>query len=228
MITRLILVSALAMASALPTRASILTYTDRTTMELAQPALTFSTITYEGFAGGYNSSVGLTIAAVNFVGVTATSAPPYDLAVAASIANWGNGAALENNNPSPSGRIIVSLPANVFAIGVNLFDASATTFLGPNGNGYQIGVNNGAMSSYTTSPATLLPGSVFFGATSDIAFQSVTFMVPAGTFNVELALDNFEIGTQVAETPEVSTLLAIGTGLIAMRWMRRRRSLKFA
>ena len=227
MITRLILASALTLTSAAPIFGSILTYTDRATMELAQPALAFSTITFDGFSGGYNSSAGLTIAATNFVGVTVTTPPPYDLAVGNSVANWGGGATLLNNNPSPSGRVIVTLPPNVFAFGAELLAIYTAGLGGPNGNGFQVAIYDGSASNLTTGSASALPSSLFFGATSATPIQSVTFMVPAGTFGIQLAMDNFEIGTQ-AETPEVATLLAIGTGLIAMRWIRRRRPLKLA
>ena len=227
MITRLILASVLALTSAAPIFGSILTYTDPATMELAQPALAFSSITFDGFAGGYNTSAGLTIAATNFVGVTVTTPPPYDLAVGSSVASWGGGSTLVNNNPSPSGRLIVTLPPNVFAVGADLLAIYSTGLGGPNGNGFQVAIYNGSTSNFTTSPASALPSSLFFGATSTTPIQSVTFMVPAGTFGIQLGMDNFEIGTQ-AETPEVATLLAIGTGLIAMRWMRRRRPMKLA
>jgi hypothetical protein len=163
MLTRMILVTGLVIAAASPSSAAIITYTTRAAMELAQPSDTFSLITFDGVtAQHYDTVAGLTTAAINFVGYTSPTPGPYDLVVAASIPSWGGGPALENNNPSSTGTIIVTLPANVFAVGVDLFDSSGTSFLGPNGNGYQISINNGSVSNFPTSAATLLPGTIFF------------------------------------------------------------------
>ncbi len=224
MFTRLIMVAVLVLAAASPSSAAIITYTTRAAMELAQPADTFSTITFDGFANGigYGNAAGLTIASVNFVGFTAASPPPYDLSVAASISGWGGGAAVENNNSSPTGTIVITLPANVFAVGADLFVIHTCGPCNENSNGFQVAINNGAVSNFTSGNSQVLPSSVFFGATSDSPIQTITFKVPAGTNTLELALDNFETGTVAAQTPEVATFLAIGSGLIGMRWLRRR------
>ncbi len=219
MFTRVILVSALVLAASTPASAAVLTYTDRVTMELAQPALIFNNLTFDGLDGGYNTAAGLTTAAINFVGVSFSG---FDLGVASSIPSWSGGAALENNNPSDFDKITVTFPPNIFAFGADFFDANGSNPFGPNGTGYGVSINNGAVTGFTTGAITLLPGSVFFGAASSTAIQSVIFSVPSGRFGLELALDNFECGAPAAETPEVATFLAIGTGLIGMRWMRRR------
>lgn len=67
-----------------------------------------------------------------------------------------------------------------------------------------------------TSTSSSIP--IFFAATSDGPITNLNIYGSAGA---TATITNFDL--QGSETPEVGTLLLIGFGLIAMRWMRRAR-----
>jgi hypothetical protein len=215
MITRLILVSALALTSAGTALASeIQLYNNRTTWNAdrtgANADLTFTNLTFETFSGPYNSAAGLLDAAANvrFVGFQSDGVT-YDLVV-----NPGFTGTQVVTQLGATGTILIALPTNVRAFGVDLNSSGPL--------GVTVAYSAGGNFSHL---ATLGGGaSGFFGVRTDAPISNLIFST--GVIS-KGSVDNFEIGAQ-AETPEVATLLAIGTGLIAMRWMRRRRPLKLA
>lgn len=215
MITRFVLVSALTLVSAGTALASeIQLYSNRTTWNTDRTGvnadLTFTNMNFETFSGAFNDAVGLLDAATNvrFVGFQSDNVN-YDLTV--SVGGFTGTNVLTQS--IAAGTIRVTLPANVRAFGVDLNSA------GP--FGLTVAYNASSAFSHLATPGSGASG--FFGVRTDAPITSLIFST--GVFS-RGSLDNFEIGTQ-AETPEVATLLAIGTGLIAMRWMRRR-SLKLA
>ena len=216
MIIRLILVAALALTSAGTAFASeIQLYNNRTTWNTdrtgANADLTFTNMTFETFSGSYSDAVGLLDAATNvrFVGFQSDNVS-YDLTV--SVGGFNGTHVLTQF--LGGGIITVTLPNNVRAFGVDL--SSAGSF------GLTVAYNASSAFSHLATAGSGSSG--FFGVRTDAPISNLIFST--GVFS-KGSVDNFEIGAQ-AETPEVATLLAIGTGLIAMRWMRRRRSLKLA
>jgi hypothetical protein len=216
MITRLILVTALALVSAGTADASeIQLYNNRATWNTDRTGvnadLTFTNMTFETFSGSFNTAAGLLDAVTNvqFAGFQSNGIS-YDL----EILSPGFSGSRVLNQLGSNGTITVTLPANVRAFGVDL------SSVGPFG----LTVAFNASSAFSHLATTGTGASGFFGVRTDAPITSLVFST--GVFS-RGSLDNFEIGAQ-AETPEVATLLAIGTGLIAMRWMRRRRSPKLA
>jgi len=215
MITRLILVSALALTSAGTALASeIQLYNNRTTWNAdrtgANADLTFTNLTFETFSGPYNSAAGLldAITNVRFVGFQSDNVS-YDL----TVSGFGFSGSNVLTQSQSNGYINVVLPSNIRAFGVDLNSAGSL--------GATVAYNAAGGFSHLAAAAG---ATGFFGVRTDAPITNLIFST--GVFT-KISADNFEIGAQ-AETPEVATLLAIGTGLIAMRWMRRRRSLKLA
>jgi hypothetical protein len=210
MITRLILVTALALVSTGPAVASeIQLYNNRATWNTDRTGvnadLNFTNLTFETFSGSFNTAAGLLEAVTNvqFVGFQSNGIS-YDLEI---LSPGFNGSSVLNQL-GPNGTITVTLPTNVRAFGVDLNSA------GP--FGLTVAYNASSPFSHLATAGSGASG--FFGVRTDAPITSLVFSTGVFTRG---SLDNFEVGTQ-AETPEVATLLAIGTGLIAMRWMRRR------
>lgn len=210
MFTRMILVTALVMASAGTAFASELAvYSSRTTWNTDKAGvnidLAFTNMTFEAFAGSsFNDAAGLldAITNVRFVGLQSNGSS-YDLTD--SLSGFSGSAVLTQS--LPNGSIQVTLPANVRAFGVDVNSASAI--------GVTIDYTAGGNFTHLATPAGT---SGFFGVRTDAPITNLVLYTGVTT---KISVDNFEIGTQ-ADTPEVATLLLIGTGLIAMRWLRRR------
>jgi hypothetical protein len=88
---------------------------------------------------------------------------------------------------------------------------------------------NGASTVYTSTPT--LPWSypspqrAFFGFTSDTPITQLILGLPSSASGVDPLIDNFSYGTATSapsQTPEACTLLLIGSGLVGMRFFRRR------
>jgi hypothetical protein len=113
----------------------------------------------------------------------------------------------------------ITLPANTYAFAVNFtVPSSFGTFCMEPTDTFNTTTN----CTYTATAFS--PNSTFFGIVSTTPFQ--TFWVgPSSGVAPTLILNSFEVGTQaaVADTPEVATLLAIGSGLILLYLLHRRR-----
>jgi hypothetical protein len=150
---------------------------------------------------------GLTTDGVTFTGVDSNSAA--DLYVA-DVTSWGN--VLEQHNGG--GTITATISGGeTYSFGIDLIDLFGTP------ETFSISVNGGAaMTSAMASSDS--PASVFFGYTSATPITSVT-ITPLLSNDV-LGIDNFELG-QEAPTPEMGTLVLIGSGLVFLRFIQRRR-----
>lgn len=210
-----------------PAHAGIVTYTDLNAWTAATTGIT--TITFESLAPtngskDYSTSTGY-INGVQFQGFENNAT--YDLQVVdsglgAPYYNFGSGASLKgpSYNAPPAGftpYIHSILPVNTTAFGVDLMTVS------PNALTFQITV---AGQIFTINTGTR-PNRTFFGITSDSAIAAADFAVIgttnlAGTYGM---LDNFRYGANAAQaqvqTPELGTLLLIGSGLIGFRMLRR-------
>jgi hypothetical protein len=115
--------------------------------------------------------------------------------------------------------IEVTLPANVYAFGANLQTPSgaATVCIEPTST-------PGSANCNATVATTGSSDTEFIGVVS--ATPITTVWLAPGQNSTTIQLDNFEIGEQSeappADTPEIATMLMIGTGLISLGVMRRR------
>ena len=196
--------------------APIATYTDRTTWQGATSGV--QTVTFENFspASGLGS---VAWDNATFTG-TRNGSPAvlqiFDTSVL-SFYNFGTHYALSMSvYGGQTFTFHVALPAAVTSFGVDLFSGS------PSSLSYTVNV---AGNPYTV-PTFLAPTAGFFGATFDAPVTTVDISAPGAPDNSLLFLDNFSFGSAATsdQTPEVDTLLMIGTGLTAVAAMRRRRS----
>lgn len=112
------------------------------------------------------------------------------------------------------GGFQINLPANTLVFSLEYLVASGDTF---NVSFVSGGSNYNA--AFTSSGAA-----IFFAATSD---QAITDLTVVGSSNAAGTISNFELQGTGSDTPEVGTLLLIGFGLIAMRYLRRAQLLLF-
>lgn len=118
-----------------------------------------------------------------------------------------------NNNlrPTGSGRIKIALPNDVYA-----FAATVTV---PNGFGvFCIDIHSTFGTCDYTFVVTSSSDHEFIGIVSSVPMQTIWLGSNGGSYT--LSLENFEVG-EVEATPEVATVLLIGSGLIFLPWLRR-------
>jgi hypothetical protein len=202
--------------------------TDRTTFSTNNSDLSFNNITFDSATGTYTALEGLDAATatgsallygVSFIGCISSQSPcaSNSSLTVGTVANWDGSTDAALTGPSPQGgghfvTITILLPANVFAFGVDLLNS--------NNCNCQAFFLVDATGQPTMSAATSvnLPGSVFYGFRSSTAISQVSFYAPNA--NMELTIDNFELGT-MSETSEAGTMLLVASGLFALRFARR-------
>jgi hypothetical protein len=215
--------------AALPAHAGLVTYTDLNAWTAATSGVTtigFETLAPANGFKDYSTSTGLLVGNLQFQGFENTAS--YDLQVVDGTPSWYNfnsGASLKgpSYNAPPAGfvpYIHVILPVNTSAFGVDLMTIS------PNALTFQVTV---AGQSFNVNTANS-PTRTFFGVTSDTSIASINFAVigttnGAGTYGL---MDNFRSGAEATQTPELGSLLLIGSGLIGFRMLRRRRPITLA
>ncbi len=122
--------------------------------------------------------------------------------------------ALVNTNSGANTGFEITLPANVFAFSFNYSSVSSL-------NG-ALAVNSTNLSA---SNFSVFGYSGYVSIISDTALTSLFFGANSGG---PITLNNFQPGTGGGggggATPEPSTILLLGSGLIGMLWVRRRRS----
>jgi hypothetical protein len=183
----------------------------------AVTAMGFTTIPFS--SASYGSSLSL-------LGATFTTDGIQALQVLDTTGNafWGYGTGFAINVVAPSNAvptIHVTLTTPVTSFGLNL------TTVGPYNDPLTVTANGVSYSIPSFSPTG--GGFAFFGATFDAPITSFDI---TGTTNAYLFADNISFGTSTdpgsgggtdpSPTPEVATLLMIGTGLISMRMMNKR------
>ena len=232
------------LALSLPAQASVLnTYTDRANFDNAtsnRTLITFDGTTpqswvnagYTNYYGLYSDAAGLTLDGVNFVGNNGSGG--YQLYTSNpsdpnASENYGTGTVLKGPEYYPTSSLLITLPGATTAFGFDLgaMLPSVATF---NLELVSLGVNY----SVTTQ---LRPNLTFFGVTLDAPTTQIRLTTTQGTlYQTQLLLDNFAYGTAGAgagqqgaqfggptgETPEVTTLLYVASGLGLLAWKRRR------
>jgi hypothetical protein len=146
--------------------------------------------------------------------------------------NWDGGADPILSGPTGGGTlsqlstITITLPLNVFAIGLDILNNNNSSSATP----YGVIVNGG--SQYNTATEVQLPGSVFFGYSSAMAITSLTIFPQNG--GTTLGIDNIDVGflTSSADSssggsdpmstaPEAGTMLLVASGLFMLRFARK-------
>ncbi len=220
-----ILFAGLALALIPAYSTTITTYSDPTSWAAAT-APGYQTVTFEGLTtpGGvtnYYGSTGVTSDGVEFIGYTYAGVSDLQV-IDTSAYTWfndGTGDALlqslsRPNSGSPLPYVNIVLPANVTALGLDLWTTNNPAM------SYSITV---AGNQYTVP--TLAGNTVaFWGITSDTAISSIQFTVPSTpTQGTEALLDNFSFGaSDMSAAPEAATYLLIGSGLIGLIVLRKR------
>ncbi len=213
---------------AAPLWAGTVQYGDRSSWEAATSGIT--TIDFEGITDSwvsYSDANGLTIGDVQFVGVSTSN---YELYVRNPDTGGGDdfesGSILKGPtywSGDPNRHILVNLPAGVTSFGVDLM----TLYSDP--AAFNILLSTG--DQFLNIATATRPTRRFFGLTSDNEITQLQFVLTGAASSVSYpGLDNFTYGTAGAgtgpdsgETPETATLILVGTGLIFLYRLRRKR-----
>jgi hypothetical protein len=205
---------------------TITTYSDQASWAAATAAgyqtVTFTGLATPGGATNYYTATGVTTDGVEFIGYNSGGTSDVQV-IDTSAFSWyndGTGDALlqslsRPNSSSPLPYINIVLPANITAIGVDLYTTS------PQALSYTITV---AGNQYTV-PTFTQPTLAFWGITSDTPITSLQLTLAGSTYNggSEALLDNFSFGTaDMSAAPEAGTYLLIGSGLIGLVLLRKR------
>jgi hypothetical protein len=136
----------------------------------------------------------------------------YNGATIDTLASVSGGAFIQGVNGTGTG-IEIDLPANTYA--VSMFISSLT------GGAYPyIGI--GTHGSYNQTWGMTIPNggpAQFFGIVSDTPISSL--FISSAAFSGKLEINGFELG-EASPTPETSSLLLIGSGLMVLGIVRRR------
>ena len=158
------------------------------------------------------------------------------------VSDWNTGAVLRGpsvGSGSSNVHLHIDLPTAVTAVSLNLMTWQYASWGNASGDDVAVSVNGtpvGTVSTkiWTYSSANPTPGSLYalptwYGITSDTPINYIDLST-AGT----LLIDNFSFGDLLSggtgdppppdtgETPEATTLIMIGTGLLSMRYMKKR------
>ena len=129
-----------------------------------------------------------------------------------------------SSGPNQLSTITISLPASVFAIGLDVLNLN-----GGSGVPFGVIVNGGSPTSNMLTP---LPGSTFFGYSSTTPILS--FSVFGGISTSKVGIDNVDVGflassgsigdgstDPMSNAPEASTMLLVASGLFMLRFARK-------
>ncbi len=192
------LASAVALvALGLPARANLATYCDSATPSCTNSSAAFSSAGYV--------PIDFTSAAIVSNSFTDPASGTAFFDYLGGIISESAGMLFDTNS-----GFQINVPANTLTFAVN--------FRGTAGNfAVQFNTDSGATFSQFTISAD--GSSQFFGATST---TPITNLVVYDNNTTNGSIDKFQLqGPANSDTPEVGTLLLIGSGLIAMRWMNR-------
>jgi hypothetical protein len=199
--------------------AVVTTYTSMASWQAAANSLTaidFASQTLGTYPGG------LTISFIQFTnGLSGSNVPLTIMDTAGSLYfDFGTGRALElgTDRPlstSPVPYIHMAFTSTFTAIGFNLFSAS------PTGLTFTVTTPSGTYSAPTFAQPTL----AFWGITSDTPITTLDLTLQGAVFQGgSLAfVDNIQFGAENAPVPEAATCVTIGSGLLVLGLLRKRR-----
>ncbi len=184
--------------------------------------VTFEGLTAPGTVTNYFGATGVTSDGVEFIGYTYAGVSDIQV-IDTSISPWyddGTSDALiqsmdRPNSSSPLPYINIVLPANVTALGMDLWTAS------PAALSYTITVAGNQYTVPTVSQNT----ETFWGITSDTPISSLQLTLAGSAYNggSDAFVDNFSFGaSDLTAAPEAGTYLLIGSGLIGLVILRKR------
>ncbi len=198
------------------TRAQVTLYTDRSHF-LAATNNTIN-IDFSGLAAtnsykSYNSSHGVTLSGVKFVGNGPYGNILYvvDPGAAPAYYDWGSGAVMD---AVAGGEIDVTLPAGITAVGSDIMSIL------PFADSFQVNLSTG--DSFTVNSSSF-PNRAFAGFTSTADISSLTFYTNGGSAPV---IDNFVFGNNSA-VPEPGTYAMLGALMLTVGgFLHRRQTVK--
>jgi hypothetical protein len=212
------------LALAMVSSATVVTYTSRATWEAASSGITNVDLESLGLAtngyADYGTASGLTTGGLSFVGVLDPSTyylwayhPPTG-----NDQDYESQTILRGPEYRTTSYLRITLPTATTAFGLELM----TVF--PGAQNFRI-LLDGTDIGFAVTTASR-PTRTFFGFTSTTAVSELRIALDSGTVNTTQGIfDNFAYGAgepPPGETPEVATLLGVGSGLVMMRWIRRR------
>lgn len=183
---------------------------------------------YTNYYSSYSTSGGLNIDGISFVGVTQTGNWLYSTNATDPNAseNYGTGTVLKGPEWNPGSYLSITLPANITAFG---FDLGAML---PSTATFRIELTAlGVSYDVSTAPRPTL---TYWGVTTDSAIGEIRVTTIGGNATqTQLLLDNAAYGLAGAgggdpeagpsgETPEVTTILYVASGLGLLYWNKRR------
>jgi len=216
---------ALAALSTVPAFATTVVYTNQVAFQNATAGLT--SIGFEGIANPgqtvhYANTTGLVINGVNFLAYNGATSTDFNVInpTPGSFFDYSSGSELYWTAASMNPFIPylkITLPQAVTSASLDLMS------FGGSNVAYNVALND-LNFLYSSTPTIGYPTRTFFGITSDVAFTSIAFQLPAN--GVTPLVDNFAFGTTSSssstETPEACTFLLIASGLISIaKWGRR-------
>ncbi|MCC6537224.1 MAG: hypothetical protein IT162_06720 [Bryobacterales bacterium] len=219
---------------ALTSHATVLqTYSSRPSWETATTGradVDFESLNIStGGWASYSTAAGITTGGLNIVGVLDVNQyflyalnPPSGAAE-----DFGSSTILRGPEMRSNSYLSVTLPSSVTSFGIDLMTYS------PDTQSFAILLDGVQVATVTTAAR---PVRTFFGVTTDAPITEVRLVLTSGTnFVTQGLFDNLAYGAAAgsgepppAETPEVGTLAATGTGLILVRYLRRRHRLSQA
>jgi hypothetical protein len=159
----------------------------------------------------------LTFASGNLVGSVYTDPTTGALFTGTTTGLTVNGTSLEMTSSNSGARIDITLPANTYAVAlsISVLGSSANVFA-------DLGVIAGSADVTLTS----FPG--FYGVVSDTPLTSL-IVIKSTNFGGNLQIDDFKLGIQGSggggsETPEPSSVLLFGSGLMLLPLLRYRQT----
>ena len=202
-----IFVLALALLAGCASASVIATYTDPTAFSLVTSGLySFTNITFESDTCSLCQP--LVDSGVSFDGGV------NGLNVG-TVSGWGSGNVLKRS--TGGGSISAALPANIYAFSAYLVTVSAAF-----PTSVDITFTSGSNYLYSVTVPGTTGGSLFFGVTADAPITNVKFDTTIFS-SLTLGIDNVGIGAPITQTAEATTFILIGSGLMFLRLLRRRR-----
>jgi hypothetical protein len=207
MFTQKYLIAAVILSGcSIPAFAALTSYSTPSTFEAATSSDSFSNIDFaQGSLGTSTADLGVTF-----------STSGAGLSGVTNISSWPAGTALVSTANTGGNTLTITLPSAVDAI--SLYIGLTTT-----DSNIQISVTDnggGAPDTFSASPTVIITSPYFLGLVTDSSFT--TFTIQSFGPSDHAAIDDMEIGQAPPQTPEVATLLLVGTGLLAMGYIRRR------
>ena len=183
--------------------------------------------------GGYTSystSGGLSLGGLTFVGVESSGYWLYAVnPTAGSDQDFGSSTVIKTQYGA-SAYLAITLPSATTSFGVDLMTAF------PDAQTFRIELDSVDLRVDLFSTAAR-PTRTFVGVTTDTAISQVRIYLTSGNSGTVALFDNFGYGAAGSsggggdppgDTPEIATMLCVGSGLIAFRWARRRQVLTSA